>query len=87
MQKDSKKALLYSAIYVGLGTIANLCSYGSDWCNGEWSFYLTILTFPVSLIPFGIRYSTSEGYLIPIIIVQLFTLFLTWKIVLYIMRK
>ncbi len=87
MQKDSKKALLYSAIYVVLGTIANLCSYGSDWCNGEWTFYLTLLTFPVSLIPSGIRYSTSEGYLMLIVIIQLITLFFTWKILLHIMRK
>ncbi|WP_422356188.1 hypothetical protein [Roseivirga pacifica] len=87
MKADSKKALIYSTIYVGLGTIANLCNYGSDWCFGEWTVYLTMLTFPVSIIAFGIRFTTSEGYLIPLIIGQLITLVITWRIVLYVMRK
>ena len=87
MKKESIKALLYSSIYVGLGTIPVLCGYGGDWCYTEWMIDLSLLTFPVSIFAIAVRFQMSNGFLIPTIVVQLITLIITWRIVLQIMRK
>jgi hypothetical protein len=60
-KKAKQKSLLTSAIYVSLGTIANLCLYKPY--EGEWfSIFVGVLfliTFPVSVLGAVIMYTGS----------------------------
>lgn len=50
--KAKRKSLLVSILYVGLGTIAVLCSYPPFY--GDWVLVALLITFPVSILSFGI---------------------------------
>jgi len=69
--KLRKVALIISALYVGLGTLAVCSIYGSDLLYGEWSFILLLITFPVSFFSFMYRYAESD-FLLPVFILSLF---------------
>jgi hypothetical protein len=61
-KKAKQKSLLISAIYVSLGTVANLClytPYGGEWFSIFVGF-LFLITFPVSVLGAGIMY-TGNG--------------------------
>lgn len=77
--KTRKVALIISAIYVGLGTLAVCSIYGSDPLYGEWSFNVLVLTFPVTFFSFIYRYAEADS-LLPVFLIQfimfLFTFFI-----------
>lgn len=63
--KSRRIALIISALYVGLGTLAVCSIYGTDLLYGEWSFILLLITFPVSFFSFMYRYAESD-FLLPV---------------------
>jgi len=77
--KTRKVALIISALYVGLGTLAVCSIYGGDPLYGEWSFSTLVLTFPVTFLSFIYRYAEAD-YLLPVFVIQfimfLFTFFI-----------
>lgn len=77
--KTRKVALIISAIYVGIGTLAVCSIYGSDPLYGEWSFNALVLTFPVTFFSFIYRYAEADS-LLPVFVIQfimfLFTFFI-----------
>lgn len=83
--ETGRTALLISAIYVGLGTLAVCSVYPKDFLSGEWVLYVLGITFPVSIISFGYRYADSNS-LIPVFIIQ-FVMFLITFLILSIFIK
>lgn len=64
-----KIALIISAIYVGVGTLAVCSIYPRDLFYGEWSLSALMLTFPVTMISFIYRYAEVDS-LFPVLIIQ-----------------
>ncbi|KRD11277.1 hypothetical protein ASE21_06110 [Flavobacterium sp. Root901] len=73
-RKAKKNSLLVSLLYVGLGTIAVLCSYPPFY--GDWVLVALLITFPVSILSFGIL--IAGKYYTAVIIVQLITFVIFW---------
>jgi hypothetical protein len=72
--KAKKKSLLISILYVGLGTIAVLCSYPPFY--GDWVLIVLLITFPVSILSFGIL--IAGKYYTAVVIVQLIIFAFFW---------
>ena len=75
--KENTFALKVSFFYVGLGTLSVCSVYPDDMFYGGWSLYGVLITFPVSVISFGYRYS-EPNLLIPVFIIQSLMFFLTY---------
>ncbi|WP_264536586.1 hypothetical protein [Flavobacterium sp. N1736] len=73
-RKAKRSSLLLSLLYVGLGTIAVLCSYPPFY--GDWVLVVLLITFPVSILSFGIL--IAGKYYTAVIIVQLITFVVFW---------
>lgn len=75
--KARRLSFLYSLLYVGLGTIAVFCSYPPYY--GDWVLVLLILTFPVSVIGFGVM--MAGKYYFAAAVIQFIVFLLTWYVV------
>lgn len=84
--KLRKVALIISALYVGLGTLAVCSIYGSDPLYGEWSLYALLLTFPVAFFSFMYRYAESD-FLLPVFIIQFIVFLCTFFILSLFIKK
>lgn len=84
--KSRRIALIISALYVGLGTLAVCSIYGSDLLYGEWSFILLLITFPVSFFSFMYRYAASD-FLLPVFIIQFIVFLCTFFILSLFIKK
>ena len=69
---------MISVIYVGLGTVAVLCVYPPYY--GDWVLLALLLTFPVTILSFGVMYGSSDSFLI-VLTIQSIMLILTWLVV------
>jgi len=67
--KSRKIALIISAVYVGIGTLAVCSIYPKDLFYGDWSLITLLITFPVTIISFGYRYAEADS-LLPVLIIQ-----------------
>jgi len=74
--KSRKIALIISAVYVGMGTLAVSSIYGGDYLFGNWAEYVLLITFPVTIISFWYRYLETD-YL-PVLIIQFIMFILTF---------
>ncbi|CAD7797631.1 hypothetical protein CHRY9390_00201 [Chryseobacterium aquaeductus] len=84
--KTRKVALIISAIYVGLGTLAVCSIYGDDLLYGEWSFKVLLFTFPVTFISFIYRYAEADS-LIPVFLIQIIMFLLTFFLLSVFVKK
>lgn len=73
-----KKSLVFSICYVGFATIALFSMYPESFLHGDWALMSLLITFPVSILSFGLIYSGVENaqYIIPVIQIVMFLL--TW---------
>jgi hypothetical protein len=75
--KSRKIALIISAIYVGIGTLAICNIAGSDFLYGDWVTPTIVLTFPVTFVSFIYRYVETD-FLILVLIIQFIMFILTF---------
>jgi len=80
------KTFFISVLYVGLGTVSVLGMYPESPIYWEQSFIGFLITFPVSVLSFGIAYMESENYEL-VLLVQLGMFFLFWFILYRIMLR
>ena len=73
-KKAKMNSLLVSLLYVGFGTITVLCSYPPFY--GDWVLVALLVTFPVSIISFGIL--ITGKYYIAVIIMYSITFIVFW---------
>lgn len=80
-KKTYKIIQLIILIYVGIGTIAILGVYPSDffWFGEGWSIYATLFTLPTNIISFGYRFLEADKIL-PVLIIQFCVLIIFWAI-------
>jgi hypothetical protein len=78
-------SLTISLIYVGLGTFWIFTSHGIDEYYFDWPFII-VLTLPVTVISFAIRFGI-EDYFLPVILVQLVMIYLTYLTILKLVFK
>jgi hypothetical protein len=74
-----KNILIFSILYVGFGTFSVLSIYPKDMFYGQWANIGLMITFPVTVISFGIRFAES-GLLVYVYITQFIMLLLTYFI-------
>ena len=88
MTKRTYKIIqLIILIYVGIGSIAILGVYPSDffWFGEEWSIYATFFTLPTNIISFGYRFFETDKIL-PVLIIQ-FCVLIIFSSVSYLIYK
>ena len=73
-------------IYVGLGTLWVLTSFGTDRYYIDWPTFI-ILEMPVAVISMGIRFYVRENYLIPVIVIQFIMFFITYFLIQLILNR
>ena len=87
MENVKKRAwnisLIISSIYVGIGTLAVLCSYPPYY--SDFVSLMQFLTFPVIIISLGIM--IAGKYYLAVIFVQIFIFFIFWFLCYQIMLK
>lgn len=81
-----RNSLMFSLIYVGLGTISVLGMYPESPVYWEWSFLGLLITLPVSALSFGISYMESGNYVL-ILLIQFGVFILCWLIVYRVMLR
>lgn len=89
MMSDSEKralknAFLISLGYVGIGTVSVLCVYPPYY--GDWVLIGLLLTFPVSILSFGIMYAEADAYN-SVLFVQFIILLACWLLAFRYLRK
>lgn len=72
--KARKNSFIFSLIYVGIGTISVLCSYPPYY--GNWVLPLLLITFPISILSFGIM--IAGKYYGIVIFIQLIIFLVFW---------
>lgn len=77
--RDNILALRMSLFYVGLGTLSVCSIYPDDLFYGNWSLFVLVVTFPVSIVSFGYRYA-EPNLLYPVFLIQLIMFGLTFLI-------
>ena len=81
------KSATIAIVYVGLATFTIFNSYGSSPYYGEWVLVALVLTFPVSIISFGITYADKEAYLLIVSVQFVMFLITGWLIYIAFYRK
>ncbi|NBA86177.1 hypothetical protein GVN16_10420 [Emticicia sp. CRIBPO] len=89
MKSDSEKralknAFLISLGYVGLGTVSVLCVYPPYY--GDWVLIGLLVTFPVSILSFGIMHAEADAYNI-VLFVQFIIFLFCWLLAFRYLRK
>ena len=69
--KSRKIALIISAIYVGIGTLAICNIAGSDFLYGDWVTPTIVLTFPVTFVSFIYRYVETDFLILDFVMLPL----------------
>lgn len=80
-------SIVFSFLYVGLGTIALLSLDRNFILSGEWAFYALLITMPVSFLGFGYVYMETDIWPelmfiqlgVFILCVLVVNMFLLWK--------
>jgi len=85
-RKIIKISFLISFIYVGFATISLLGLPHDSPLYWEYSIFGVFITFPVSLLSFGIMYSEAGHYIL-VLMVQFVMFLLFWYLVYRYMRK
>ena len=78
--KLNRLAILITSVYVSLSLISVCSVYPDDMLYGEWSVIGILITFPISIISFGFRFSNSE-LIYPVFIIQGFMFIPTFIII------
>ena len=73
-----KKSLVFSICYVGFATIALFSMFPESLLHGDWALMSLLITFPVSIISFGVIYSGAENSQLIILVIQIVMFLLTW---------
>lgn len=73
-----KKSLVFSICYVGFATIALFSMYPESFLHGDWALMSLLITFPVSILSFGLIYSGVENAQLIILVIQIVMFLLTW---------
>jgi len=73
-----KRSLVFSICYVGFATIALFSMYPESLLHGDWAFLSLFITFPVSILSFGLVYSGVENAQLIILAIQIVMFLLTW---------
>jgi len=73
-----KKSLVFSICYVGFATIVLLSMYPGSFLHGDWAVIGLLVTFPVSIISFGVIYSGFENSPLIVLGIQIIMFLLTW---------
>lgn len=89
MNNKTKKRIIIASIIslyniIGLITVSSIM--GSDPYYGDWTIWMSILTFPIIIVSFIYRYIQTEP-LYPIFIIQSIVLILTLYLGDFIIRK
>ncbi|GHV17495.1 hypothetical protein FACS1894169_12760 [Bacteroidia bacterium] len=89
MNKIIKKRIILAFIIliyniIGLFTVCSIM--GSDLYSGDWTIWMSLLTFPIIIISFVYRYM-QPNTLYPVFIIQFFILLLTLYLGNYITKK
>ena len=87
MNKYNKQALIISFLYVSIGTLAVCAIYPADPLYGEWSMLPLLLTFPVTFISFGYRFSENANDFSTVYFIQLIMQILTYNFVNRILKR
>lgn len=74
------QSLIFSVLYVGLGTLTVCSLHPDSWFYGDWVFVSMLITLPVNIISFGIAYADGDA-MITILIVQIIVFLLCWPVV------
>lgn len=75
-----KKSLIFSVCYVGFATIALFSMYPGSLLHGDWTLMSLLVTFPVSILSFGLIYSGVKNSQLVILVVQIVVFLLTWHL-------
>jgi hypothetical protein len=86
MNKQKIIALLFSFVYVGLGTVTVFTCYGADKIFIHWPWYIVLLTFPVTIISQAVRFGVIE-YVIPVSVIQFIMFGLVYFIIYRILKR
>ncbi len=81
------KSATVALVYVGFATFTVLNSSGSSPYYGDWVLVALLLTFPVSIISFGITYADKEAYLLISSVQFVMFLITGWLIYIVVYRK
>ncbi len=85
IRKANRYSYIISGLYVGIATIAVLCSYPPYY--GDWVLYILFLTFPVSIISFGVMIAGKQYFLVVIVIqIIIFWCFKCWVLSLFVKK-
>jgi hypothetical protein len=74
------KSILFSLIYVSLGTISLFSLYPTDLFYNELGIIGILLTFPVVIISFAYRYAEPDSIL-PVILIQIIMFIATYFLI------
>lgn len=78
MKDVYKKSLVFSIFYVGFATISLFSMYPESFLHGDWTLMSLLITFPVSILSFGLIYSGIENVQLIILVIQIVMFLLTW---------
>jgi len=84
--ENTKLAFWIAFVYVGLGTLSVCSLYPADYFYGDWSLYVLLITFPVSIISFGFRFAEAD-IIYPVFIIQFAMFILTFYILSLLTKK
>jgi len=80
-RKAFYQSMMYSLIYVSLGTIALFAMSSSSPLHGEWAIWVVFLTIPTSVISFAVMFAFTADPTILVLIIQFFMFLIAWRIV------
>ena len=79
-RKEFYRSMMYSLIYVSLGTIALFSVSSSSPLHGEWAILVVFLTIPTSVVSFAVMFAFKDPTLL-VLIIQLFMFLMAWRII------
>jgi hypothetical protein len=74
------RTMVYSLIYVSLGTIALFSLSLSSPLHGEWAIWVVFLTIPTSILSFTVMLVTKDPIIL-VLIIQFFMFLMAWRII------
>jgi hypothetical protein len=80
-RKAFYQSMMYSLIYVSLGTIALFSLKASSPLHGDWAVWVMILTIPTSVVSIAVMFASKEDPTILVLIIQFFMFLIAWRIV------
>lgn len=80
-RKGFYQSMLYSLIYVTLGTIALFSLKASSPLHGEWAVCVMILTIPTSVVSFAVMFAFKDDQTTLVLIIQFLMFLMAWRLV------